>query len=159
MRYSALLLAAVALASATAGCDRSGKTAVDVGVILPEQYRGYFWIVVDGQKGQPLSPGGNGVTLRIPADGVLLVRDDSFLLEWHTLSASYVSGRQIQTIGSAGDTAAGDVVWELSRSSDGVNTFLVGTQTERDAYYAADGAGQVAASEQLRERLRAKTQR
>lgn len=119
---------------------------------LPDGYRGYFWVVVDAESGQKVDTNDGLTIINIPANGIVKVKDDSFLLGPHKTMAQYSSGKVIPVYGEAD---ANNVMIIPLSGATGVRTiYLIGTKEERQYYFRdPSGGGQLEAVKELNRRL------
>jgi hypothetical protein len=94
--------------------------------IFPDGFRGIAIVRSNKPSGVSVKPSGGVVTLIFPASGILDIRGDDPIHDWHRPSARYVSGETIpaasanpdrpisddvvglRTVGSKGESADGD---------------------------------------------------
>jgi hypothetical protein len=100
--------------------------------ILPSGFRGTVWVMVDPRGGGDIRPVAGRVTLSIPTDGVLTVKSDAFLTDWHK-SGAEANGRRVPSTGDDGFGPDAVGLRGVTRTSEGVNVFVVGTRAEEDA--------------------------
>jgi hypothetical protein len=74
------------------GCTR---TRTRINIILPEGYAGVFRIEKNAANGQDLAKRDGAWVFKIPADGLLLVKDLSPFHDWHEQIVEYPSGRPV----------------------------------------------------------------
>ena len=86
----------VAFVVMTSGCGKSDGTILHY--VVPDGYTGYFWIVIDKEKGEVIKSTGRTYLIKIPESGILKVKDFSFRKGWHKLKGSYYSGATLPTI-------------------------------------------------------------
>jgi hypothetical protein len=119
---------------------------------LPNEYRGYFWVVVDRKNGQEVDTRGGLTIINVPKNGIVKVKDDSFLVGPHKTMAQFNSGEIIPVYGEAD---ANDVMIIPLSGSTGVRTiYLIGTKKDRQYYFRDPGGdGQLEAVKELNRRL------
>lgn len=105
------------------GCDRSGPP---VRFMLPEGFRGVFQISVDRDHGSELVKSNGMLLVVVPADGKVVVQDDSFLIRWHSQTAVYPDGSMVSEAFDTNVVALRNVGYDLHHHS----WMLVGTDRE-----------------------------
>src|SRR5687768_13435938 len=109
--------------------------------VLPENYRGYFWLIVD-DNGERVVVKNGTATVVVPPNGIVRVKDDWFLKDWHRQSAAYTSGTQIST-GTDDATSNGLKLWGLDFTTDGklsAYSFLVGMAADHQKHFGRGNA-------------------
>lgn len=113
------LAAAIGPFALAAYANRSGNP---IRVVLPVGYDGEFAIVKDRANGQDLKLRDGAWVFEIPADGELVVNDDSPFYRWHQTTFVYSSGRpaRVESLGTkAGSIQTGPGSWRGSTEFDG----------------------------------------
>jgi len=105
------------------GCDRAGPP---VRYILPAGFRGVFQISVDSEHGSELVKSNGMLLVVVPADGKVVVQDDSFLTRGHSETAVYPDGSMVSEAFDTNIVALRDVGNDLQHHS----WLLVGTDRE-----------------------------
>lgn len=124
---------------ALTGCGMS--TGVPVHFVVPDGFRGVFYLIPDPTNGVAISKTEGRFLVTIPADGRLRVRSLGFLDSWHQETCSFASGAHIPTPtepGGTGDLANGIVGLrgggQAGNGSGPMFTwYFIGTQQELDA--------------------------
>lgn len=104
----------------------------DVRFIVPAGFRGVFEIVVEADAPSPETSGGD-VVFQIPPSGVLEVSQTDLLSRWHSSTAAFNDGSELQVAAASPVQPYDDVRIELHYiSTDGAGStrFLVGTAVE-----------------------------
>ena len=131
-----ITFAVVGCLSALGGCSR------DVQWVLPDDYRGYFWIIVDKER-EIVPPREDGrVVFIIPPSGVLRVADASVLTQWHKEKARYYSGKTLPSEPKPEEIAVRGLGAGSTNNGPAQFLYLVGTQAEFDRYYRKDQSRQ-----------------
>jgi len=111
------------LALAFLGCDRHGTL---VRFVLPEGFHGVFQISEDREHGVDLVKSNGMLFINVPSNGLVIVKDLSFLAVWHSETAVFPDGKLISK--EVYDTNA--VVLHGLFSEGRTNWVLVGTLRE-----------------------------
>jgi hypothetical protein len=99
------VLAAIGPFLVTAYMNRSGHP---IRIVLPDGYQGHVSIIRNPVLGQDVPFENGRWVFRIPANGILRMKDDSAFFQWHTLEMFEVSGQPRKLEGRG-----------ISRPSDG----------------------------------------
>lgn len=75
---------------------RGPSSGRPIKIVLPDAYAGPFSIVKDRRRGAELASENGVWVFEIPADGVLVVKDDAPFYQWHAQWVVDRSGRDIQ---------------------------------------------------------------
>lgn len=105
-----------------------------VTLLLPDGFTGPFHLLSDAEHGQIVRLGGNGLTIRVPRDGTVMV-DSLRELRAVRLHARYQSGYSIATNADVRPDEVGIRplgIWEQSGAT--AMTFVVGTRHEADRW-------------------------
>ena len=121
------------LALAILGCDRHGTP---VRFVLPEGFHGVFQISEDRQQGVDLVKSNGMLLVIVPTNGLVVVKDWSFLSVWHSEAAVFPDGELI----SEEDYDTNAVVLHGLFSEGHTYWALVGT--DREARIAGSRAGE-----------------
>lgn len=129
------LLGAFAIV-ALGGCDSSAP----VKYILPTSYRGAFVIRVDAINGSTMKEKSGWIHVRVPRNGIILVKNTDFLQRWHSWRAEFENHIPIPDAGNAKELLAysddkecllKQVCFEtIGTESDGSTYFYVGPLRE-----------------------------
>jgi hypothetical protein len=148
MRWASMSLS-VLLALAYLGCNRSGSP---VRFVLPEGFHGVFQICEDKKRAVDLIKTNEMLLIIVPTNGLVVVKDSSFLEEWHGYSAEFPDGKLISEVDF--DTNAvvlHDLFSKGDISSGSTNYFLVGTDREARIAGIADAFGEMPLARPLSE--------
>lgn len=116
------------------GCG-GNNDPVTVKYVLPDNYKGYIWVALDPVQGKEVRPNANNeIILKIPSDGILLVKDDGFLLRPHRLTASNYSGEKIPVEYYDKTTVTENALRGISTSSSNIHTSIFGKRSVVDNY-------------------------
>lgn len=161
-RPGVLIVGAALLASlAFLGVWFGARERVEVvHFVLPDNYRGYFWVIVDQESGERVLVKHGTATVRVPPDGIVRLHDDWFLEDWHRHSAAFASGMRIST--DTDDHASPEALklWGLGETTGGNLTakdFLVGTASDYREHFKRGTP--TYSFDELRRRLGASTTR
>jgi hypothetical protein len=103
--------------------------------VLPDGYRGAFYLIHDPTKGVTITKRDGRFTLTIPEGGRLRVRDFAFVQRWHQETAAFVTG---VPIGTSDDFATNAIsLWSGSKMRINHDPefiwYVVGTQRDLNA--------------------------
>jgi hypothetical protein len=76
--------------------EYANRTGYPVRIVVPDNYKGKFWIVVDKVKGQTPNLENGTWVFNIPQSGILTVNDDSAFTILHQEDCVYASGQPFQ---------------------------------------------------------------
>ena len=139
------------------GCTDGGDLVIEY--VLPDGYAGYFWIAEDAEHGQEVRPVDGRVVLHIPDDGILLLKNDQFLSEWHSQESRYANGEPLPRGRLRTTSNEEHALYSLGTSHDGIDKYLVGPKRVYDEYYKNRGEAMVQLHQMFEERLRDKLNR
>ena len=108
--------------------DRAGYP---VHYVIPDGFHGVFLIRPDPASSIEVLPKNGIITLHIPKNGLLELKDDSFLEHWHTELAYFESGR---ILGEGSTTAIS------ANDSQRMELFSIGTSDKDSVYFVGTGA-------------------
>jgi hypothetical protein len=66
-----------------------------VTVVVPDNYRGEFWVESDGTRGESLAADSDEFIVTIPASGKLVLRSLGPLTKWHAMNHRFANGDPI----------------------------------------------------------------
>ena len=121
----------------------SNNPPAKVRFLIPSDFRGVFIVRLDpNSEYVPRSDQGT-VTLKVPSNGVLQVKDVRPLRDWHSVTATSSDGFEIP-VEPASRKAIG--LWYLATDSDSNTFFLIGTRAQEEAFHKSNlrAAGPIA---------------
>jgi hypothetical protein len=71
------------------------RSGYPIELVISEGYRGPVRLIIDRQQGVDVPLVDGKYTYRIPETGTLLIKDDSPFRQWHSMTATYTSGKLI----------------------------------------------------------------
>jgi hypothetical protein len=111
-------------------CSREDAQVVDVEFILPKSYLGAFKVIEDKKEGIEALPINNKLSLKVPVNGILRVKNLKPIREWHKPSARYSKGGLIP-FGIADMDDKKDVCFfNLWTESNGATYYFIGEKKD-----------------------------
>jgi len=113
------------------GCNNQSKV---VRIVLPKGSKGVFFVKQDVVEGSLVATRGQKITLTIPNNGKLIIKDAGFLFDWHSTTVTYDDGETIPFIASVRSVKDNFVAcWELFSTSD-TQYYFIGTLSEEKKF-------------------------
>jgi hypothetical protein len=115
------------------------KPGVPILFVLPDGYRGAFYVMEDPRSPTVLRPEGNRFTIRIPSKGVLKVKSMMPISGFHRESAQYAGGGTILSLPNNPPDQIALYQAEASGAKPGepiYGAWVVGTRADLDRHNA-----------------------
>ncbi len=115
---------------------------VRIYLIIPNDLRGIFTIVLDPENGDKIFPFSDGrYEFKIPADTPLHIQNDKPFLGYHRVYAQYENGKEIPHANTPNMFPAGTIAlygpYIEEEGSERTYWFYIGTETEITSVYDA----------------------